>query len=144
MEETRNATVSDNADAKEPVLYAKEFFDIPRHNLITGTAVKFFSEATAAKVQQLLDPLNEVFDDIGGWADEIKKSPANRPHDPETDAFLSDTRNSSHKQWHFVYLPLASASYAEAADLGFTRDHEEVQTIIECVSLRQGNSTRFS
>ena len=130
-------------DANEPTLYGKEFFNISRHNLITGTAARLFSARTSAKVQEILSPINQVFDDLGGWADEIK-TPANRPDDAETNNFFLDARNKSHKTWHYVNLPLGATDYAEAASLGFTRETDVVQMIKECVRVLQGESDRFS
>ncbi len=160
MEDNRQDTKSDevmmvteesvNDDVGEPTLYGKEFFNIERHNLITGTAARLLSANTNSKVQEILAPINQVFDDLGGWADEIKKAPASRPDDSETQAFFEDERNRSHKTWHYVNLPLMSGgadgtnAYAEASELGFTRDTDVVQMIRECVSVLQGESDRFS
>lgn len=130
-------------DANEPTLYGKEFFNISRHNLITGTAMRLFSAKTSAKVQEILSPINQVFEDLGGWADEIK-TPANRPVDTETNNFFADARNKSHKTWHYVNLPLGATDYAEAASWGFTRETDVVQMIKECVRVLQGESNRFS
>ena len=153
MEETRENNEIDEAkevdeetaeDANEPTLYGKEFFNIERHNLITGTAVRLFSANAAAGIQEILAPIGQVFDDIGGWADEIKKSPPNRPNDTETENFFNDPRNKNHKPWHYVDLPLDSSNYAEAAAMGFTRETDVVQMINECVRVLQGGSERFS
>ena len=84
-----------------------------------------------------------VVDLVGGWADEIK-SVNTRPDDDETKRFLDDPRNRRHKTWHYVDLPLGADSYAQAAELGFTRDDDVVQTIKECVRVLQGMSDRFS
>jgi hypothetical protein len=131
-------------DTGEPTLYGKEFFNIERHNLITGTAVRLFSATVAAKVQNVFAPLEQVFNDQGGWADEIKKNAASRPQDEETNNFFNDDLNKSHKKWHYVNLPLEAESYAEAANLGFTRENDVVQMINECVRVLQGESARFS
>ena len=152
MEENRDITEADETakteetieDTSEPTLYGKEFFNIERHNLITGTAVRLFSANANSRIQEILAPLNQVFDDQGGWADEIKKTPASRPQDAETAAFFEDPRNKSHKTWHYVYLPLEADGYAEAAGLGFTRETDVVQMIKECVRVLQGASDRFS
>ena len=130
------------SDSVEPTLYAKEFFDVPRHNLVTGTAVQFFTQTTAESVQQFFEPLGLTFDDAGGWADQIKQ--AHKPNDAETKAFLQDPKNKSHKTWHYVDLPLGSESYEAAAALGFARDNDVVHTIRLCVLVLQGQSDRFS
>ena len=145
MEDRRTVEMDEpEGTAGEPALYAKEFFDVPRHELITGVAVRLFSPNTAARIQQLLDPIGAVFDDIGGWADNIKRLQT-RPDDPETVSFFEDPRNRSHhKTWHYVNLPLGAADYAQAAQSGFTRDDDVVQTIKECVRVLQGASDRFS
>lgn len=144
MEETITIEADEEKDAVEPTLYSKEFFNIERHNLITGTSVRLFSANTAARVQEIFAPFNEIFDDQGGWADEIKKNAASRPQDEETGKFFNDDRNKSHKKWHYVNLPLGAESYNEAAGLGFTRENDVVQMINECVRVLQGESDRFS
>jgi len=130
--------------APTDALYAAEFFDIGRHNLITGTAVRLLSENASAKVNEILQPIGQTFDDQGGWADEIKKSAANRPQDDATNEFFADNRNRSHKKWHYVDIPLNTQSYAEAADFGFTRRNDVVQMAKECVLVLKGESDRFS
>lgn len=150
IDETNRTGEEAIGDDGEPTLYGKEFFNIERHNLITGTAARLFSANTSSRIQEILAPVNQVFDDLGGWADEIKKAPANRPDDSETGAFFDDDRNRSHKTWHYVNLPLMSGgenganAYAEAAGLGFTRETDVVQMIKECVRVLRGESDRFS
>jgi len=137
IEETEMSATTDS-------LYTGEFFDIERHNLITGTAVRLLSENALAKVNEILQPIGQTFDDQGGWADEIKKSVANRPQDDATKKFFADSRNLSHKKWHYVDIPLNTQSYAEAAEFGFTRKNDVVQMAKECVLVLKGESERFS
>lgn len=124
-------------------LYAQEFFNIDRHDLITGTALQFCSESTREAIQEFFTPIGATFDDAGGWADRIK-SPNNKPNDQETKDFLADPLNKSHKSWHYVNLPLGLESYAAAAEAGFTRENDVVQMARQCVEVLLGESDRFS
>lgn len=55
-------------DTDEPTLYGKEFFNIERHNLITGTAVRLFSANAAARIQEILTPINQRAEKSGSSA----------------------------------------------------------------------------
>lgn len=123
-------------------LFSDVLFDMPRHNLITEAAEKLLSTAAKAKVNALLTPVQMSFAGCGSWADRIKGS--NPPQDAETKKFLQNSSNKNHRDWHFVDLPLKSANYQQAAQLGFTRSDDVVQTIKKCVLVLKGQSTRFS
>ncbi len=142
--EKNNETVSDDIAgvASGSTLYATEFFNVERHDLITGVARTFFSPKTAQSVQGFFAQVGATFDDSGGWADRIKTQ--NPPNDTETRAFLEDDRNNGHRQWHYVNLPLGSESYSHAGEFGFTRENDVVRMAQECVEVLQGNSDRFS
>ena len=134
---------SESEEANNGVtLFSDVFFDIPRHNLITGATEQLLSAKAKAKVDELLASVNMSFATWGGWADKIKS--ANPPNDNETKKFLQNPNNKSHRTWHYVDLPLGSQGYQQAAQLGFTRPDDVVQTIKKCVLVLKGQSTRFS
>lgn len=133
----------DEQPSEGPTLYAQEFFNIERHDLITGTALQFCTQTTREGMQEFFAPIGKTFDDAGGWADRIK-GPQNIPNDQETKDFLADAKNKSHKKWHYVNLPLGVESYAAAAEFGFTRDNDVVQMARQCVEVLLDESDRFS
>ena len=111
-----------------------------RHNLITDAAFELLGPEAKARVEELLAAGSTSVEDWGAWADEIK---GGGPNEPETVKFKADPANDAHETWHYVNLPLESGGYEQAAELGFTRDDDVVQTIGKCISVLKGDSTRF-
>jgi hypothetical protein len=112
-----------------------------RHNLITDAAFELLDPEAKARVEELLAAGSMAVGDWGAWADSIK---GGGPNDPETVNFKADHANDAHETWHYVNLPLESEGYEQAAELGFTREDDVVQTIGKCISVLKGDSTRFS
>jgi hypothetical protein len=125
-----------------PTLFSEVLFNVERHDLITEAAYELLTPEAKAAVDALLAPLHLFFQNSGGWADRIKDR--NPPKDAETKKFLQNSSNQSHRTWHYVDLPLKSKSYAQAEQLGFTRDDDVVQTIRKCVLVLKKKSNRFS
>jgi hypothetical protein len=117
-------------------------FALERHDIITQAAHRLLDVTAKARVEELLAAGSTQVEFWGGWADRIKGGGA--PSDAETVAFLQDPANRSHPTWHFVNLPLESEGYGQAADNGFTRDDDVVQTIRKCIVVLKGGSGRFS
>ncbi len=130
----------------DTTLYGTEFWGIQRHELIAGAAARLLSERAGTQVARILAPLGDNINlqDIAGWADQIKGQTANPNQDPDTQQFLTDFPNDASRDWHYVNLPLGAANYAEAAELGFTRDDDVVQMINSTVRVLQGNSNIMS
>lgn len=138
-------TANTEESANEPTLFAKVFFDKPRHNLITRWAETLLTPTAKSKIDKLLENSTPKFTDIGDWADDIKSNPP--PADPDTKAFFqNDDNRANHSFWHYVNLPLDSQSYAEAAKLKFTRHNDVIQMAKQCIRDLQGTSSpaRFS
>jgi hypothetical protein len=57
---------------------------------------------------------------------------------------LTDFPNDASRDWHYVNLPLGVESYAQAVEMGFTRDDDVVQMIKESVRVLQSNSNIMS
>lgn len=112
-----------------------------RHNLITDAAFRLLDPAAQARVEELLAAGDTAVEDWGAWADEIK---GGGPTDPETVQFKADPANDAHETWHYVNLPLESGGYEQAAQLGYTRDDDVVQSIRACIRVLRGESDRFS
>lgn len=117
-------------------------FTIPRHDLITAAAEGLLSTDARNAITQIISPFNLNFARFGGWADRIKSS--NPPTDIETQRFLQNSENNSHRRWHFVNIPLDATGYGQAQELGLTRDDDVVQTVAKCVRVLRGQSDRFS
>jgi hypothetical protein len=117
-------------------------FTIPRHNLITAAAEGLLSTPASDAIRDIISPFNLNFARFGGWADRIKSN--NPPNDIETQRFLQNAANNSHRRWHFVNLPLDATGYRQAQQLGLTREDDVVQMIGECVRVLLGDSSRFS
>lgn len=132
---------NENAVNSAPLLTDLSF-SIPRHDLITAAAEGLLSPAARNAITQIISPFNLNFARFGGWADKIKRS--NPPNDIETQRFLQDPANNSHRRWHFVNIPLDATGYGQAQELGLTRDDDVVQTIAKCVRVLRGESDRFS
>lgn len=124
-------------------LFSNVLFNIERHDLITQAAYPLLNANAKAKVDELLAAGQTAVQTWGGWADRIKDADE-PPVDAETTSFLQNNANKSHKKWHYVNLPLNSAGYQGAAEFGFTRDNDVVQTIRTCVLVLKGQSNRFS
>src|SRR5262245_14174381 len=127
-------------------LYGTEFWAISRHELIAGVAARLLEQHASAEVARILAPLGaqSSLEDIAGWADQIKGLSADDGGDPDTIQFLTDFPNDASRDWHYVNLPLGVRNYAEAAELGFTREDDVVQMIGESVRVLQGNSNIMS
>lgn len=132
---------NENAVNSAPLLNDLSF-TIPRHDLITAAAEGLLSPAASGAISEIISPFNLNFARFGGWADRIKSS--NPPNDIETQRFLENDDNRSHRRWHYVNLPLDATGYRQAQQLGLTRDDDVVQTIRECVRVLRGDSDRFS
>lgn len=117
-------------------------FAAERHNLITDAAFRLLEPEAKARVEELLAAGSTPVGDWGEWADRIKGGGG--PTDPETVQFKDDPANDPHDTWHYVNLPLASGGYKSAAEMGFTRDDDVVQTIRKCILVLKGESDRFS
>jgi hypothetical protein len=132
----------ENVLSIEGSLFEREFFGVKRHNLISGTAERLLQSQTAKdKVRGLLDPLLQTMADVGGWADDIKEGTP--PDDEFTSRFLADPRNSGHRNWHFVNIPLGATGYDRVKYARFTSDTDVVQIARESVRVLKGESTRF-
>lgn len=130
----------DNAEGGN--LFSPLEFAPARHNLITDAAHQLLDPPAKARVEELLAAGDTAVEDWGAWADEIK---GGGPTDAETVAFLDDPANRDHHQtWHYVNLPLESGGYEQAAQLGYTRDDDVVQSIRKCIRVLRGESDRFS
>lgn len=127
-------------------LYGTEFWGISRHELIAGAAARLLKQGSSAEVARILAPLGQQtsLQDVAGWADQIKGRSAADGDDDDTVQFLTDFPNDGSRDWHYVNLPLGIANYAEAAELGFTRNDDVVQMISEAVRVLQGNSNIMS
>ncbi|MBV9926745.1 MAG: S1/P1 nuclease [Acidobacteria bacterium] len=135
--------MSENENAlNSPPLLNDLSFTIPRHDLITAAAEGLLSSSASDRISEIISPLNLTFARFGGWADRIKSNTP--PNDAETQSFLEDDANRSHRRWHYVDIPLDATGYRQAQQLGLTRDDDVVQTIRECVRVLRGESNRFS
>jgi hypothetical protein len=136
--------MSDDKKTNGMTLFSIALFDIPRHNLITKAAFQLLNEDTQTKVEELLLLGGTNSNNWGGWADQIKG--ANPPNDTETKKFLSATKNKKHKTWHYVNLPLETASYKKAETDGFTRPDDVIQMYKACVKVLKDplHEKRFS
>ena len=127
-------------------LYGAEFWGVSRHELIAGAAAQLLNQRAKTEVARILAPLGQTTSlrDVAGWADEIKGQTPNAHQDPDTQQFLTDFPDDASRDWHYVDLPLGVGNYAEAAELGFTRDDDVVQMIGAVVQVLRGDSNRMS
>jgi hypothetical protein len=133
-------------DAPAASLYARAFWAIERHELVAGAADQLLTPAARYAVQELLEPLGVVgLIDIAAWADTVKRRRPNpATDDPETLAFLSDSRNTQNDRWHYVNLPLGVDGYDAERYPAFTRSDDVVAMTAESIRVLLGESTRFS
>lgn len=130
---------------EKTTLYGSEFWGVSRHELITAAAARLLNQRAGKRVAQILAPLPDAdLPSIAGWADQIKGQAANAGQDPDTRQFLTAFPNDASRDWHYVNLPLGVESYAQAAELGFTRDDDVVQMINSAVRVLQGESNIMS
>jgi subtilisin family serine protease len=127
-------------------LYGTDFWAISRHELIAGVAARLLERHASAEVARILAPLGAQasLETIAGWADQIKGLSPEDGGDPDTIQFLIDFPNDASRDWHYVNLPLGVKNYAEAAELGFTRDDDVVQMLSESARVLQGISNIMS
>lgn len=129
---------------EDGTLYEREFWGISRHEAVAGAAEPFLSANARANVERILESVNQVLADTGGWADKVKNRRPRSTDDPDTVAFLEDARNRGNGPWHYVNLPLNAEEYSREKYPTFTRDDDVVQIIGESVRVLLGDSDRFS
>lgn len=120
-------------------------WSVSRHQLIAGAAERLLTPTAQTQVQAILALLNEQsLSSIAGWADQIKRRQPQPGDDPDTVAFLNDTRNDGNPSWHFVNLPVNADAYSRERYPTFTNDEDVVQMIQASTQVLMGTSDRFS
>src|SRR4051812_44670656 len=102
-------SLADDPNLKQPdgTLYETEFWGIARHELIAGVAEELLGVNARQQVKQIMEPLGPVgLPDIAAWADQVKRMRPDQAPDDDTRNFLTDVRNKSNGDWHFVDIPL--------------------------------------
>jgi S1/P1 nuclease len=104
------------------------------HRAIGALAQELISSETRFKVQQLLDESGDKdLASASTWADEVRENARlNHPRPWDAEAFNREFPNNT--SWHFVNLPLATISMAEAEP--FTLGKNDVIHAIErCIAV---------
>jgi S1/P1 Nuclease len=109
------------------------------HRAIGALAQELISSKTRVKVQQLLDESGDKdLASASTWADEIREN-ARLNHPRPKDAEIFNRQFPNNTSWHFVNLPLATASMAEAEQ--FTLGKNDVIHAIErCIAVLETES----
>ena len=109
------------------------------HRAIGALAEELISSETRSKVQQLLDESGDKdLASASTWADEVRENARlNRPRPWDAEAFNREFPNNA--SWHFVNLPLATVSMAEAEP--FVRGKSNViQAIERCIAVLESGA----
>jgi hypothetical protein len=103
------------------------------HRAIAALAQELISTQTREKAQELLSQCGERdLVSASTWADDIRPSKrSDRPRPQDADAFNSQFPDNA--SWHFVDLPLGTASFAEAERF-ITGKSDVIDAIERCIT----------
>jgi hypothetical protein len=110
------------------------------HRAIGALAQELISPETRFKVQQLLDESGDKdLASASTWADEVRENARlNHTRPSDADAFNREFPNNT--SWHFVNLPLATISMAEAESFTIGKN-DVIHAIERCIAVLESGKT---
>lgn len=116
-----------------------------RHALIaTAASERLQSQNAREQIARILEEGGEPsLGEAARWADKLRSS--NKPNDPATKRFLSDSKNAGYSTWHYVNMPTGVVGYDRQQYPKFTRPNDVVQTLLLSFEslLHPGPQARF-
>ncbi len=111
------------------------------HRAIGALAQELISSETRIKVRQLLDESGDRdLASVSTWADEVRENARlNHPRPPDAEAFNREF--PSNPSWHFVNLPLATISMAEAEPFMLGKN-DVIHVMERCIAVLETGDSR--